>query len=166
MLFTKRESPIRSRTTSVDSGIERVVEDICSRFGVTGKGSSAVSAKIDSEAKGSKSSFFGLRTRNNIIASNTSSSQSLSSTTGTSQSSSRSSFDDKAYNSDYCSSFQDHKSNLRQGASREFRATRESSKVSLTSTLSRVEEIADECISHGASHSASEVNFRATGGKT
>lgn len=165
MLFTKRESPIKSRTTSVDSGIERVVEDICSRFGVTGKGSSAISAKIDAEAKGSKSSFFGFRVRNNTISSTTSSFQSLPSTTGTSQSSSRSSFDDKAYNSDYCSSFHDYKLTSRQGASRELRATRESSKVSLTSTLSRVEETGDERIVHGASHSVSEVNFRATGGK-
>lgn len=164
MLFTKRESPNKSRTTSVDSGIERVVEDICSRFGVTGKGTSTISAKIDAERKGSKSTFFGLRARNNTISSTTSSFQSLPSTTGTSQSSSRSSFDDKAYNSDYCSSLHDYKPTSRQGASRELRATRESSKVSLTSTLSRVEEIADERIVHGASHSVSEVNFRSIGG--
>ena len=141
------------------------MEDICFRFGVTGKGSSAISAKVHSEAKANKSSFFGLRVRNNTIASTTSSFQSLPSTTGTGQSSSRSSFDDKAYNSDYYPSFQEYKSNTRQGASCEFKTTHESSKVSLTSTLSRVEEIADERIVLGASHSASEVNLRATGGK-
>ena len=165
MLFSKRDPHIRSRTTSVDSGIERVVEDICFRFGVTGKGSSAATRKAESEAKANKSTFFGLRARNNTINSTSSSVQSLPSTVGTGQSSCRSSFDEKPYNLDFPFIPNDQKSKARYGVTRGVKLTRESSKVSLTSTLGRVEEVNDEQAAYGTSHSANEPNIRPSGGK-
>ena len=165
MLFNNRDQRTRSRTTSVDSGIERVVEDICSRFGVTGKGSSIALQKAEFEAKANKSTFFGSRARNDTINSTSSSVQSLPSTAGTDQSSCRSSFDEKSYNPDYPFLSNDQRPKTRYGMTRGAKLTRESSKVSLVSTLSRVEETKDERAAHGASHSNGETDSRANEGK-
>ena len=165
MIFNRRENSTKLRTPSVDTGIEKVVEDICYKFGVTGKGSPIASRNVEQEQKSSKPPFFGIRSRNNTVNSISSSVHSLPSTAGTGHSSSRSSFDGKPFGSDFSQFFEEHRQKTKNGSSRNGRVTRQSSKVSLASTLNKVEDLSDNHVKHGPSYSASEGNLSGIGGK-